>query len=552
MATVLAEPDAQRVILGYQFAVAAVRARVLDYLNRVWGGLGRYDRADIDRFISAVLPAVQAGQLSTAALTDTYLATLERTVLGTTARAVGVNAAQVSTEALRGVPAVEVYRRAGVAVWRALKDGVPYEAAVERGRQRAETLAATDLQLAKTHTARRAMAQNERVVGHRRSLRGGSSCGLCVVASTQRYDKDRLSPIHPGCVPSGSLVSAEGVVAVTRRWHTGELVVLRSASGDEVAVTPDHPVLTDQGWVPARLVREGDDLLRSLGAHGAVLGRPAERHRPALVEDVWRAASVSGVLLKMPLAPEDLHGDGAHGEVDVVWPHGHLPPVGNVTFGQPVSECLLVAGRGGRSAFDAGSSLALFLERDLSSASGLVGGGGLGLALGLGHLGGTGAPGLAASPRFDAPAEEFSFESAPVYAQRGVDLVRRLAGLVERDRVVEARRVSWSGHVYNLHTAGGWYSANNHIVSNCDCGIIAIYGDKDPGLVIDPDRLDRVHDLIDERFGAFNSGARQIPGVTKPNGQPLQYRDVLITHTHGELGEVLAVRGQHWTGPDDI
>lgn len=86
----------------------------------------------------------------------------------------------------------------------------------------------------------------------------------------------------------------------------------------------------------------------------------------------------------------------------------------------------------------------------------------------------------------------------------------------------------------------------------CDCSQRFVYGEKYPAPVIDPTTLSDVHDRIAERFGADNAGARTIPGTRDANGRLLQYRDVLITHEHGELGPVLAVRGEPFVGPDDI
>jgi hypothetical protein len=60
-------------------------------------------------------------------------------------------------------------------------------------------------------------------------------------------------------------------------------------------------------------------------------------------------------------------------------------------------------------------------------------------------------------------------ESRVAYASRGQDLAHRLSGQVASDRVVKVERVQWSGHVYNLTSAEGWYSADGFIVSNCDC-----------------------------------------------------------------------------------
>lgn len=73
------------------------------------------------------------------------------------------------------------------------------------------------------------------------------------------------------------------------------------------------------------------------------------------------------------------------------------------------------------------------------------------------------------SARWDAPAGPFTVESSVAYAGVGKDLLIRLASQVELHRVVELRRAEWSGHVYNLTSVEGWYSANGFIVSNCDC-----------------------------------------------------------------------------------
>jgi hypothetical protein len=135
----------------------------------------------------------------TAALTDAYLASVEAAMFGTTVRPIGIRAADMTTEAIRGVGATEVYGRAGSSVYVALSDGKGLVDAVKGGMLRALSIASTDLQLAKTHTTRKVAQERDSIVGTRRVIRGGKSCGLCIVASTQRYTKSDLMPIHPGC-----------------------------------------------------------------------------------------------------------------------------------------------------------------------------------------------------------------------------------------------------------------------------------------------------------------------------------------------------------------
>jgi hypothetical protein len=75
----------------------------------------------------------------------------------------------------------------------------PLTEAVARGERRAKLIGLTDLELAVTHTVRERLADEPRYKYYRRVLTGAENCGLCVVASTQRYRKGDLMPIHPNC-----------------------------------------------------------------------------------------------------------------------------------------------------------------------------------------------------------------------------------------------------------------------------------------------------------------------------------------------------------------
>jgi hypothetical protein len=88
------------------------------------------------------------------------------------------------------------------------------------------------------------------------------------------------------------------------------------------------------------------------------------------------------------------------------------------------------------------------------------------------------------------------------------------------------------------------------IHGGCDCGQRFVYADEDPGHILHLDRLQNVHDAIEQRFGASDAGARFIPGNNYDTA--LQYRDILVVHEHGELGPVLGVRGSAFTGPSDL
>lgn len=183
-------PPPTEVVTNYLTASNRIRARLERIALAAWTGLGSYRDADIDRLVDMLAPQVVAGQRTIAQLTDAYLAALMRT------QALGVADAVVTTA--RGVPAAEVYRRPGVEVWTALSEGKPFATARDLGAQRLISLVRTDLQLAQRAQEHVALMSGP-VGGYRRVLNGERDCMLCVIASTQRYHKADLKPIHPGC-----------------------------------------------------------------------------------------------------------------------------------------------------------------------------------------------------------------------------------------------------------------------------------------------------------------------------------------------------------------
>lgn len=192
-------PETIRTVNAMIAADASIRARVTEFITRTWLGLGNYRDPDIDKFVKAVLPMVLGAQRQLASLTDAYLAQVAAQTLGGSAAPLGFSPSEVTGTALRGVEPQDVYRRPATQLYTDLSKGKPFQDSVSSGLRRAVNIAMTDLQLSKTHTARRVFSQDKRVVGHRRVLTGSEDCGLCRVASSQRYHKERLQPIHPGC-----------------------------------------------------------------------------------------------------------------------------------------------------------------------------------------------------------------------------------------------------------------------------------------------------------------------------------------------------------------
>lgn len=190
---------ANAVIAQYAVAQGKLRSHLLAMLAQLWASLTSYGDADARQFVRTAVPLVAGAQRATATLTTAYLARLDSLQTGRPVRLPAVDPNDFVGDAVRAADPNTVYTRPIVVVRTALADGKTLDQAVSAGAQRLNIIAATDVQLAKTHASQAALEQMPDVVGYRRVLTGPHSCGLCIVAATMRYHKADLAAIHPGC-----------------------------------------------------------------------------------------------------------------------------------------------------------------------------------------------------------------------------------------------------------------------------------------------------------------------------------------------------------------
>ena len=331
---------------------------------------------------------------------------------------------------------------------------------------------------------------------------------------------DSQTACGPRCFPSGVVISAAQVSGAFRRWFDGEVITIRTAGGRDLTVTPNHPILTDHGFVAAGQLANGDNLISGFLRERMAMGDPYIDYGPTVIEQVFDAVCVEGRRQRMVGVPVNFHGDGRHGEIEVVYPERKLPFGVQSALGQPVIQSrLAVSDRlrmirvfGCRGLLELAQRWALatgctvrrldqFLPfrigqafppqsiRFAASTGGDVGRDEMRtngatryverttqrqLALARLIAGNNYRPvDLGTSRRLTAK-RDFCFTKpmahggsfdAECYAQ-GVD---RFARDVTTDKVVSVNRDPFHGFVYNLQTESGWYIANGIIVHNCRC-----------------------------------------------------------------------------------
>lgn len=227
---------------AYDSQVHKIRQQITAFGQAYWDSLPHYRASAVEDMIQAITPRVTAGQLRIADLTRAYLAQCARE-LGWKVVLPPID--QDEIRSARGVDPRVVYRRPAVDVYTALAAGKPLPQATAEGRLRLTQLIGGDMQLAKVHASRQSMrgypAEGQ---FYRRVLTGRENCALCVVASTQRYYRGDLLPIHPGCdcdvqpLPPGLAVNQVIDEDLLEQVH--QITADRLGVSDRGGRTPDY------------------------------------------------------------------------------------------------------------------------------------------------------------------------------------------------------------------------------------------------------------------------------------------------------------------------
>lgn len=160
-----------------------------------------------------------------------------------------------------------------------------------------------------------------------------NTCSFCAARDGKVYERGSvLYPAHGRCLTPGTVVSSPTVKAGTARQYDGEVVTIKTASGEELTVTPNHPILTTQGWLSAGQLNKSSYVLSSRHSERiSSFAAPNKYNAPTLIEEVLSSLGESdGVFpVSMEVSPKDFHGDGANSKVSVVWADGSLLPKPN-------------------------------------------------------------------------------------------------------------------------------------------------------------------------------------------------------------------------------
>jgi len=322
------------------------------------------------------------------------------------------------------------------------------------------------------------------------------------------------------CYLPGTRVAGRFVAGAKSRYK-GPAVRLVTASGRELAVTANHPVMTSRGLVAAAEIGKGDNLIAYLGQqedptgvidlNGELVG--------SRIEDVFSALVDSGHQRLARVRRVDFHGDAAfmQPEINVVDADLVLTVATDASLAQLLDDLSFVHPD---SPAARGRALEFFADGNISKAGGSVCIGDVGTSLLHGHVAVAGALSLAASPgtqscildgshdhtsihteplahgvdRFTGGVSSMEFGSATCVSAAGPlviseseaveclhqsaitdadavrDILERFAGLASFDEVVDVVWSEYDGHVFDLQELSGLMLGSGIVASNCHCG----------------------------------------------------------------------------------
>jgi hypothetical protein len=301
------------------------------------------------------------------------------------------------------------------------------------------------------------------------------------------------------CFPGETVISSIGNInSVFKRLYSGEFIIIRTATGNEICGTPNHPVLTTDGWLPLDKIKPSEHVVYSIGNEGACILSDDRIAVPTAISKVFDSFAnfpLSNIDVKRS-STDQFHGDGMtiDGKVNIVNSERFLRSNQKIRFGHYFKKSLLGFIHNFVAFFCGSFFNKYFLGRfpifksDKIQSSPVDCGVKPRLGTRFGHFW-KNITGLYSRPVKVDGQGSVGFDSGVAnppwegwhYSKLLKEIRNRGGGRVEipsdaagglpvtvtEDNVISVRREYKTCHVYNLHCCQGLYIAGGIVVKNC-------------------------------------------------------------------------------------
>ena len=337
-----------------------------------------------------------------------------------------------------------------------------------------------------------------------------------------------VPPLHPQCLTGDAVITPGGrITAHTERRYDGDLLVIRTSAGHEIACSPNHPILTPDGWLGAHALAVGGYVICGDLRQWKTASNVNHQHMPAMFHEIADTCRRSRKMMsaEVPVSAEDFDGDGKGSKVAIIRTHRLLRNTDDSALAQPLVELAFKRARVAYRALSRLSRMAFMLPSQGTAQDGSVGGLHLAFALDGGHALPLNEFGLAGRALPDTSVLQSAVYGAPRTSESLRQLIGRISGAitsrkffgrqgdvrfiggrlgssngfsplaqparegaagdaalvseihrgasgpVSLDQIVSVHSMVFHGMLHNLETERHVYSANGIITHNCRCAV---------------------------------------------------------------------------------
>ncbi|CAM6004904.1 unnamed protein product [Sphagnum balticum] len=329
-------------------------------------------------------------------------------------------------------------------------------------------------------------------------------------------DKKTGRRAHPKrdfqCLPGNALIGVDQKInRLFRRMYSGELTRLISSSGRMIETTPNHPILTNRGWIPAHQVDVGDNVFSTF-EQGSNRGELNFKQAETRIEDLFESFRRLFPIETSSTIESDFHGDSlvdqkieiinvqsplvlnfkserlqenlelmlSFASVPRLFDSGDIGNHPNSILSRLNELHSFLLGKFGhsdqvrsaavstldsflfQSPMDNKAAHSVFVRNGkLTHSADVI----INRLLREIHS----IPGYLPSFDKNTPSAEMLAEIIGVNSELRRDLFKKHSLNVEASRIVDKSSRKFSGHVYNLETDSNWYIAESLIIHNCRC-----------------------------------------------------------------------------------
>lgn len=283
---------------------------------------------------------------------------------------------------------------------------------------------------------------------------------------------NRINCFHPETKISGNILSA------SKAMYSGDMIAFKTLSGKKFTVTPNHPILSDKGFVGAMTLDKGDYLFskRDQAIFSDGIACADVQDSPIKAAEVFNSLSMMFDVSYAEGMSFDFNGDGKfiNSDINIISPNGFLRGNAKAVLSKLISNFGLIHPYllAGMLEFY-GSFIQSLLRVSLPSscilsATNNLFDSGIATTLNLHPFKGFR---FGLTSNVDAIFKKYSAHAMPSNPVSLAQFVTGDSSNIFRDEIVDIHVYKYSGYVYDFESDTGYLLADNVTVSNCRCHV---------------------------------------------------------------------------------